>query len=231
MVRLICSAGLSIRKKHNLRTRLPLLNIKIITAKTQTNLTPYLDLIKDELNVKDAIIIEASKDSVKETIKINFKTCGKKLGSNLNKIISLANLGQYTKLPNGSLAFEGGVVIEACDYESFIFPASNYNPSTEDFEAIKDFGIVILNKQIDETLEIEAIARDIVRVAQNARKSEKLNITDKISVHICSTDVLVKQALNGHFEYIKEQILASDISFSEELKDPEAPFTLLVKKS
>ena len=54
IVQKICSAGLSLREKHNLRVRLPLLSLEIIGNNTSW-LNDFSYMIADELNIKQII--------------------------------------------------------------------------------------------------------------------------------------------------------------------------------
>jgi isoleucyl-tRNA synthetase len=55
VVQKICSAGLSLREKHNLRVRLPLLSLEIIGNNTDW-LNDFSYMIAEELNVKEVLL-------------------------------------------------------------------------------------------------------------------------------------------------------------------------------
>jgi len=70
--------------------------------------------------------------------------------------------------------------------------------------------LVILDTQITPELEAEGLARDIVRMIQQARKDADLNVSDKIRLHI-SANEKIAGAVAAHKDYILEQVLAVEM--------------------
>ena len=76
--------------------------------------------------------------------------------------------------------------------------------------------LVLIDLNINKELELEGIARDIVRAIQQTRKDIDLEITDKIIVNILSNDEIINQSIESWAEYIKEQTLAVEIKNSSD---------------
>ena len=76
--------------------------------------------------------------------------------------------------------------------------------------------MVALDTSIDHDLEVEGLARELVRSIQDARKSAGLEISDRITLAVTGTE-LVEQAVNKFQEYILAETLA--VELSEEIKD------------
>ena len=72
--------------------------------------------------------------------------------------------------------------------------------------------IVILDIKIDEDLELEGLARDVVRAVQQARKDADLQISDRIKLGISCSDHLNK-AIKLHKDYICSQTLCQEIEY------------------
>jgi Isoleucyl-tRNA synthetase len=68
--------------------------------------------------------------------------------------------------------------------------------------------LVILDLEIDAELEAEGIARDVVRLIQQARKDADLNVGDRIALRIEADDA-VEAAVEAHRDYIAEQTLSA----------------------
>ena len=56
-VRAIASAGLALRKSTGLRVRLPLARLTVVVARDQPGSTPFREILRDELNVKDVALV------------------------------------------------------------------------------------------------------------------------------------------------------------------------------
>ena len=80
--------------------------------------------------------------------------------------------------------------------------------------------VVILDTTIDEALEKEGIARDFVRMIQALRKTKDFDITDRIKLAYSSDNAKVKAAVSEYADYIKEQVLALEISENNALNEP-----------
>lgn len=71
--------------------------------------------------------------------------------------------------------------------------------------------LVILDTTITPELEAEGIARDMVRMIQQARKDANLNVSDRIRLHLDAPEAISK-AVQTHKNYIMEQTLAVEFS-------------------
>ena len=72
--------------------------------------------------------------------------------------------------------------------------------------------LVILDTTLTDELIAEGIARDLVRMIQQARKDAALNVSDRINLHLDAPDAILKAA-KFHQTYIMEQTLT--VAFAE----------------
>lgn len=77
---------------------------------------------------------------------------------------------------------------------------------------------VALEVEITEELRKEGIARELVNRIQNIRKSNGYEITDKINITI-SKNELTDVAVNEYNTYICNQVLANNITLSDDITD------------
>ena len=75
-------------------------------------------------------------------------------------------------------------------------------------------GFVYLNKEINEELEAEGYARELMRRIQELRKKAGLEKKDRISLFI-KTDEEMKNTLNNFHSAIKEKVGAETLKISE----------------
>jgi len=71
-------------------------------------------------------------------------------------------------------------------------------------------GLVVLDINITPELAQEGIARDVVRMVQQARKDAGLDITDRIKVSL-KAGAVVETAVRAYHDFIALQVLADNI--------------------
>jgi isoleucyl-tRNA synthetase len=74
---------------------------------------------------------------------------------------------------------------------------------------------VYLDTEVTPELRLEGLARDIVRQVQQLRKDLGLNIEDRIHLR-WRADGDLAQAIKAHADYIKREVLAIDLVWSED---------------
>ena len=85
---------------------------------------------------------------------------------------------------------------------------------------------------MDKNLELEGIARDLLRFIQQKRKDLGFAISDRINIKIYTNSRLIEESLALWLYYIKEQALAEDLileAWQEEIFAELLPFEEEVK--
>jgi isoleucyl-tRNA synthetase len=218
-VRNICSLALSIRKKEKIKVRQPLNKI-IIPVKNEIEKNEIEDAksqILSEINVKSIEFLDNKNSLLIKELKPNFKLLGPKYGRIINdlakKIKSLSNIEIEKLETTSSLNFkvnETEVSISLEDVEI------NYKDIEGLSVASGNGQTIALDLSLNEQLINEGIAREIVNRVQNIRKSEGLEVTDKIEINIKNSDNLEK-AINDNLDYVIGETLAIKLYFSENL--------------
>jgi isoleucyl-tRNA synthetase len=80
---------------------------------------------------------------------------------------------------------------------------------------------VTINPKIDQDLEIEGLARELIRQVQNARKQAGLKVDDRINLSISSEGKTITECLSRHGELIKNETLATDLNLSSRLNSDD----------
>ena len=218
-VRNICSLALSIRKKEKIKVRQPLNKI-IIPVKNEIEKNEIEDAksqILSEINVKSIEFLDNKNSLLIKELKPNFKLLGPKYGKIINdlatKIKSLSNIEIEKLETTSSLYFkvnDNEVSITLEDVEI------NYKDIEGLSVASGNGQTIALDLSLNENLINEGIAREIVNRVQNIRKSEGLEVTDKIEINIKKSDNLEK-AINDNLDYVIGETLAIKLYFSENL--------------
>ncbi len=217
-IREVCSIILAIRKESNLRVRVPLSSVTVC-YEDQNYIKEFIELIKEETNVKDIISTNNKfSDIATESIVINFKECGKRYGTKIPDILKCQKNGNWKILDKNSLSI-ADVILNENEFEI------NYKPKNLDGNvAIKVCktrnALILLDKQITTELEIEGLARDLVRYIQQTRKTLNLNITTRIFTELYITSdnneiaSIISLLSKNWTEYIKDQTLSSSLVFN-----------------
>jgi len=211
----VSSLVLGIRKKEKIRVRQPLQTIMIPTLSDvfSKNIQHVQDLILSEVNVKELKLIEEGSGIIVKSIKPNFKTIGPKYGKQMKSISALvakmtaddiakieANNGWDGEIEGESIS------LDMNDFEILAQDIPGWLVSTEGNLT------VALDVTISEQLRAEGIARELVNRVQNLRKDSGLEVTDRISLKVDTTE-LIQQAIKANQEYVCNEILANQIVF------------------
>lgn len=215
-VRAICSCALYVRDKHNLRVRLPLNKMTIISPNS-TDISSFTDIIADEINVKNIEFDNNIEEFGEKKLVLNFQKIGKKVGSKMPNVMKLANSGKW-KIKDEVL------VIDEFELNNDEY-SIKLETKKENVFAVEGYDMLImLDLNITEELEKEGIARDLVRLIQQFRKDVKLDISDKISLVIKTNYEFLKDSINSCKEYIQEQTLSIDLIITKDDLNTEFSF-------
>jgi isoleucyl-tRNA synthetase len=207
-VRAACSAGLGLREEARLRVRLPLAEA-VIAGQGAGRLQPYLDLLRDELNVKSASLAEDVGRFARFELKLDARKLGPRVGGDMKAILAAAKAGQWERLADGDVLVAGHRLLHnAGEFNLALVPAAGSGflvaglPSND--------AVVVLDARLTPELEREGLARDLVRMLQQARKDAGLEVSDRIRATVVAAPA-VREALAAHRSFIAEQVLATSL--------------------
>ena len=208
LVREVARAGLALRKAHGLRVRLPLAELTIVLDRPEA-LEPYREIVADELNVKTVTLLERTEEStasfgVSRKVVVNARALGPRIGKDVQAVITATKAGDYTVGPDGVLA-AGHTLLDG-EYELVLDIAD----SSQAVEFVGNDGFVILHTTVTDDLRREGLARDIIRVVQQARKDAGLDVSDRIGLTYDGS-MEVQAAIDAHRDLIARETLALTI--------------------
>ena len=211
VVQTIVGLGRTAREESRIRIRQPLSRMLVSTPDqlAKASIEKHQSQILEELNLKSVELIDSDVDLVSYRVKPNFPTLGKRYGklmpaiknalagSDGNEIAKTIQQGRPYEL-----TIEGNkVVFEEQDLQIQTVSAEGFACSSDESY------LVALDTSITYELKIEGLSREIVRTAQEARKTAGLEISDRISLCITGTP-LVQTAIKVHYDYILSETLA-----------------------
>jgi len=211
LVRRIVSLGRRLREEQKLKVRQPLARLTVVTrdAGAQAAALATAHLLREELNVKliDTSADEASFCSL--TLKPNFPSLKGRAGPKLKEIgqgLAGWSFAELARLEAGESLPLAGEAITLADVLSQRKPAAG--------RAIVSEGQVtlVLDTALTPELVEEGLAREFVSVLQQARKTQGLDVTDRVRVSYDSSDPTVKAAIETHRAWIADEVLAVDLS-------------------
>ncbi|WP_225951287.1 isoleucine--tRNA ligase [Mycobacterium sp. OAS707] len=213
-VREVASAASSLRKAKKLRVRLPLPKLTVAVENPQ-RLSPFTDLLADELNVKAVELTDDIDTYGRFDLTVNAKVAGPRLGKDVQAAIKAVKAGEAVLNEDGTLT-AGPAVLQPEEYSSRLVAAD-----PEFTTALSDgAGLVVLDGTVTPELEAEGWARDLIRELQDLRKSTGLDVSDRIQVTISVPEDKAQWA-QTHADLIAGEILATTFEFGEPVEGAE----------
>ncbi len=204
-VREVCSAALSLREEHRHRVRLPLARL-VIAGRDARVLAPYKDLVRDEVNVKSVDLLEDLSTVASFVLTVNARTAGPRLGQSMKNVLAAARAGDWRSRADGRVEV-GGELLEASEFALRLEPRAGVADLS--VRALSSNDVVVgLDVRPTQELEREGLARDVVRLVQQARKDKGLDVSDRIDLRLQPASDEVRAALEAHGDYVAEQTLA-----------------------
>ncbi|NKQ57194.1 isoleucine--tRNA ligase [Amycolatopsis sp. K13G38] len=207
-VRQVCSSALSLRKSNKLRVRLPLATL-LVAAQDAEALRPFTDLIADEVNVKT---VELTTDVAAHggfEVAVNARAAGPRLGKDVQKVIKAVKAGEWSVSPEGAVVAAGIELLDA-EYERRLVAKD----SGAAIELPEGSGLVLLDTGVTPELAAEGLARDLVRVVQQARRDAGLDVADRIELTVDAPEDVVAAA-KEHEKFIAGETLAESVSYGQ----------------
>ena len=210
-IRDVASAALSLRKARALRVRLPLARLTVASADAPA-LGGFADLLKDEVNVKDVVLTDNVAAYCAQVLTVVPRALGPRVGKQVQQVIQAVKKGEWELVDGAPVA--AGVTLQEGEYELRLVAADVANSAPLPAGA----GVVVLDTVVTPELFVEGLARDVIRVVQQARRDANLDVSDRISLVVAASGA-VRAAVEAHHDFVAGETLATSVSFVE----PGAP--------
>ena len=215
LVRELISLGRNAREEAKIKVRQPISEI-ILDGKNKAVINDLVDLIKEELNVKNVIFTQDLNEYISYDIKPNFKVCGPILGKNIKEFQD--KLKDFTQ-DNISTLENGNTItlnIGGNDIDITYDMLDIRINSKEGFNASNEGNnFIILNTTLTNELIDEGIVREFISKVQQIRKTNDYEMMDNINIYYSHNDEFNK-SIKNYIDFIKKETLAIDLIESDE---------------
>ncbi|HZD17844.1 MAG TPA: class I tRNA ligase family protein, partial [Actinomycetota bacterium] len=209
--RQIVELGRRIRTGSKVRTRQPLLEAVVVYAGDRAALDPLLDLVAEELNVRRVVFTGSTDRFGRWRGRPDFKVLGPRLGARVKDVAETL------------AADEGALAASLARGESVTIPTRSgevaLHPGEVELaqEVTGGWGVatdgtltVALELEVTPELEREGLARELVRLVQDARREAGLEVSDRIALGVETSGALA-DALAQHRDYVSAETLATTL--------------------
>lgn len=200
-VRDVCSATLSVRKREGRRVRLPLTRLTIASPDA-ADLAPFRDVIADEVNVKEVTLTDDVAANASAMLQVVPAVAGPRLGPDVQKVIRAVKAGEWTA--EGDSVTAGGITLQPGEFSLRLVPADERASAA----LASNDGVVTLDLEVTAQLEAEGLARDLVRLVQQARRDAGLDVSDRIELTVRTAPEQL-DAIRTHQDLVAGETLAT----------------------
>ncbi|WP_199438970.1 isoleucine--tRNA ligase [Umezawaea beigongshangensis] len=207
-VRQVASTALSLRKANKLRVRLPLAKL-VIAAENADAVAEFTGILRDEVNVKDVELTTDVDAHGHFQLVVNARAAGPRIGREVQTVIRAVKAGEWRTTESGAVE-AAGVELLPGEYEQRLVAT---DPAAT--AALPGGGgLVVLDTAVTPELAAEGVARDLVRVVQQARKDAGLDVSDRIALTL-QLPAEVAEAVRTFENFVAGETLADEVTHAE----------------
>ncbi|MGL5315814.1 MAG: DUF5915 domain-containing protein, partial [Peptostreptococcaceae bacterium] len=216
LVKNLVTLGRASREATRIKVRQPIQKV-LVDGKFETTINDVVDLIKEELNVKEVVFAKDLSEYMNFSLKPNFKVLGPVLGPKMKFFAGALNKFDASEVV--PKLESGESLVSDIDGEDFEFNKDHVLiniAAKEGFNVSMENNLfVILDTTLSEELVEEGYAREFISKIQQMRKASNFDVLDNISIDFCGDDEIAK-AVENFKDYIKSETLALDINRVED---------------
>jgi isoleucyl-tRNA synthetase len=206
LARRLTSLGRAARSEASVKVRQPLRRALVFLPAGSPEI--LRDIVADELNVDEIDTTDELSEVIEFELSPNFRTLGPRLkerGKDLKPALATVDgaaaaaaleAGESITVEVGGMPFE----LTPEDVQLRVRGQQGFAVSREGGE------VVALDLALDEGLRKRGLAREVVRLVQDLRKTTGLDVSDRIRLHVVGLGVIADQ-----FDFIAREVLAVEI--------------------
>ena len=206
--------GRACRNTANIKNRQPIGKMYVKADKELSDF--YMDIIRDELNVKEAEFTGDVSKLTTYSFKPQLKTLGRRFGKNINAVREIlasldgqAAMAELNEKGNLTITVDGKE--EALEKDDLLIEAAQM----EGYISDSDHGItVVLDTNLTPELLEEGFVREVISKVQTMRKDAGFEVMDHIRVSMQDNDK-VKEIVQKNEAQIKSEVMADEITYDK----------------
>ena len=206
--------GRACRNTANIKNRQPIGKMYVKADKELSDF--YMDIIRDELNVKEAEFTGDVSKLTTYSFKPQLKTLGRRFGKNINAVREIlasldgqAAMAELNEKGNLTITVDGNE--EALEKDDLLVEAAQM----EGYISDSDHGItVVLDTNLTPELLEEGFVREVISKVQTMRKDAGFEVMDHIRVSMQDNDK-VKEIVQKNEAQIKSEVMADEITYDK----------------
>jgi isoleucyl-tRNA synthetase len=218
LARRLVELGRAARANSKVKTRQPLARALVTAPGFDAMPAQLIAEITDELNVRTLESLQGT--LVDRVVKPNFRALGRQHGKQTAAVAAAITSADPEQLVEGLR--DGSAIVTVDGTAIALGPDDVIVTETprEGWAVAADAGeTVALDLEITPELRRAGVARDFVRVVQEARKTSGLDVVDRIELWWTSADDDVRAAIAEHADWIGAEVLAPTFSEGEPAAD------------
>ncbi|WP_457637261.1 isoleucine--tRNA ligase [Oceanithermus sp.] len=207
------------RARSGVKTRTPLPELVLVAPSEaeRRGIARFAEEIKDELNVKALKVQSPEEAGLAYNVKPNLPKLGPKYGKKMRDLQAALKQADPVELARQALAGKTVTLGEfTLSPDELLVEAAA--PEGHVAEARGGY-VALFDTRVPEELQVEGVARDLVRAIQNARKELGLEVSDRIHVKY-EADGRYRQAFERFAGRIAEETLALSLEADSEASPP-----------
>ncbi|HSV40825.1 MAG TPA: isoleucine--tRNA ligase [Nocardioidaceae bacterium] len=213
LARRLVELGRSARADAKVKTRQPLRRA-LIASSAYAALTDELRAeVADELNVGSIEPFSSAGDLVDFEAKGNFRALGKRFAKQTPVVAAAIAASDAAELAAALGAGSATVVVDGSPVEVLPDEVIVSERPREGWSVVNEQGeTVALDLELTPELVRAGLAREVVRLVQDARKSSGFQVTDRITLTWESTSTELAAALREHQAAVADEVLAVSVT-------------------
>ncbi len=207
----IVELGRRIRTEARVKVRQPLLEAVVHYPGDRETLRPLLPLVAEELNVKKVVFAGSTERFGRFRAKPNFKALGPRLGGQVKELAAILATDDGTLA--GTLAGGQSVTVSTPTGDLALHPdeVELVRETLAGWGVATEGGVTVaLELELTDELRREGLARELIRLIQDARKAAALGVSDRIDLGIETSGELAT-ALEAHRGIVAGETLAASL--------------------
>jgi isoleucyl-tRNA synthetase len=223
LVRSLVELGRGARAEAKVKTRQPLSRALVGAAEWDALSDELKAQVAEELNVQNIESLNSvDGDLVEISLKANFRALGKRYGGQTQSVASAVAAADAAPIA-AAIRGTGTATIEIAGIGEVELTAEDVvitETPREGWAVMSDSGAsVALDLELTAELRLLGLAREAVRIIQDARKNSGLEIGDRIQIAWNSESAETAEAMRAHADLISSEVLATEFVESSEVRE------------